>query len=467
MNKALRQIIARYWVFLLLLVTAEGGANYALHYVLERLDVSIYSLRYWVAIFLGSAWILHYVKLLEERYGGEAKYQRIVGLLRQAREQELNWGDLLPAFNLMLRYGSDRSIAWSSIEECLLRLFERHSQFPADLIHKLPNNLSANDAQQVCKWFALISKLGLSPTLIENIEQILRDLMIPKQVEGIFGSALRELAEKMALLAEERPIPKVDRSTQYSYAGGVATYYKEKTEAVNIFTVFATSLDTPSVFWGNHQRYFEQQAPLPNFDEPRFLTFADDERNNLERIDRLLTKGEPVTPYRNKNVPPAKSRIVLITQETLTHEFTKPPFWDFVKWHIQHHFGLKFLILNHYEPNWYQDSLSKSTGETKAATIDDFIVYGEECVYGRVDPIKDTEGEVMLGFRYKPPMHAGKSVMAKYKSFFESLWLYEEHSLTLSELWYEIKGVVESPLSRQRLDEVLVEYRRDLRLRKR
>ena len=57
-------------------------------------------------------------------------------------------------------------------------------------------------------------------------------------------------------------------------------------------------------------------------------------------------------------------------------------FWDFNKWHIKNHFGLKYFIVN--DTLEYQDDLTSITGEDKEHSIDDFIVYGNECVFGCV-----------------------------------------------------------------------------------
>ena len=467
-------------------LTAEVVFGAVLHHELRDVRPWIF----WPSYVLGCVWLLHYVHMLTEHLGFmPAHLKQILKSLREKKnDTAIEWRRLQGPFSAILHHSHDSAIFWERIQLWIQGLLVHKGNVPqqapslrdvGELLQLLMNAdptqahwkgqsacisalVNATDAGSV-DWvqlngsistlldlqgrfpYLIIEHLGahvqiseradsvlvwtdilfddtrLSRKLSQDVESVLRTLHVPKQVEGIFSNSLKELAQKMAVLAEEKPIPKVDLATQYTYAGGVAQYYRDDQD--DRFTVFATALDTPSRFWRDYETYFKNQAPLKNFNDAVFAEYASQELSNL-------TTPPDNVPIRRSEPPPAKSRVVLIKTAQLKAELATPDFWGFVEWHVQNHFGLKFLLSDKLRADWYERTLSQVTGQERAETIDDFIAYGDHCVFGRVNPNPDPEGKVTLGFLYNDAQ-----LITKYSTFFQMLWR-NDYSFTLSELWF-------------------------------
>ncbi|MEO8381244.1 MAG: hypothetical protein ABI779_16410 [Acidobacteriota bacterium] len=314
--------------------------------------------------------------------------------------------------------------------------------------------------QQIDRWLSLLERFDereINRDFVRQITAMLHDLNVPRQVESIFNLSLQHEVKRMALLAAEHAVEKVDLNTQYLYASGVAEYYETR---MRVSSIYATAHDIPSTFYNDHKDYFHRQTPLltKTID---FLEYSSGEVQNLELIiGNFDGKAGRLRAFIG---PPAeKSRIVIIRLKDLLKDLQEENFWVFVQWHAAHHFGLKFFIRDIYADdtdNWYETELDNVTRRTRDQTIDDFIVYGDDCVFGRIYTEPDSQRRVSLGFHYLRQGAApdNGSVIPRYRDFFRQLWR-DRRSRTLTELWDLLGNDAKRLTSRARYEGVLNAY---------
>lgn len=281
------------------------------------------------------------------------------------------------------------------------------------------------------------NRTGVAGKVKDEIDELVRSKHpVPKQVEAVFIESVKREVDRMLKLARQEPVPDADVNTQYNYASGIADHYKRHP----VRSIGATALDLPSIFFEKQRNYFTFQESL-TADSAPFYAFAKDEARNLKLLmARIGAGGVGVEPERHVDRLPNKARIVIIDEAKLRAEFQEPKFWEFVSWHVTFKFGLKFLLRD--PAHTYEDRLAGYTGIDKGKTIPDFIVYGDDGVFGRINA--DTKGNwATLGFHYATAVsrRTGENTVSRYETFFKNLWLDhvdefpETHTLT--ELWVE------------------------------
>jgi hypothetical protein len=379
--------------------------------IITHYYVGLDTWREWIVFIGASAAVLHWVHLIQEHY--------------RARTPE-------DVSKTILALQAERSDAnWVQIEKCFQILKTVHGDFDPSVIEKW-HNLSSHrmKLRELLDLIEQFHQREMSPAFVDDLIVELRPLHVPRQVEFIFKASLADQVRKVNDLASERPV-KGDLDTQYLYAGGVARYYRERGE---VPTIYATALDVPSVFHDEHRRYFTFQENFSTGDH-NFETYREGEEKNLNQIFSIFPGDRAYRPYE----PPEKARIVVIARGTLLEELGRDGFWKFLRWHVQHRFGLKFFIRD-FQPR--QTSYEKQLQDRipGADPIHDFIVYGSECVFGRTNPKPEEKNS--LGFRYaRAAAESGKLVDA-YRTFFEHLWrdhdgdrYTDDKTYTLTDLW--------------------------------
>jgi hypothetical protein len=267
---------------------------------------------------------------------------------------------------------------------------------------------------------------------------------VPTPLKTWFVESSSEEVEHMEAFAKDAPVHDVDLNVQYRYARGIALHYRKRI----VDTIYATALDLPSTFFSSQDLYFETQVGLHTISRESFKTYARFEAVNL---GLTLAQGANTQPTRVGVKPSEKARIVVIDQATLTMELQQPQFWDFVDWHVTHGFGLKFFVSDAVAVR-YEKLLELATGLDSKKTIDDFIVYGTQCVFGRVSS-GPRKGRVTLGLHHVPDdKDEPSSIVATYRKFFSFLWRDEKEphpwaevsdaqTHSLSELWIEFPAL--------------------------
>jgi hypothetical protein len=275
------------------------------------------------------------------------------------------------------------------------------------------------------------NRIGVIGKVKDEIDELVRSKHpVPKQVESVFIESVKREVDRMLKLARQEPVPDADVNTQYNYASGVAGHYKRHPTK----SIGATALDLPSTFFDRQREYFIFQESL-TADSAPFYSFARDEARNLKLlIARINAAGVGVEPERVDPLP-NKARIVIIDETKLRAELQEPKFWEFVSWHITFKFGLKFLLRD--PTHTYEDRLAGFTGIDKEKTIPDFIVYGDDGVFGRIN--SDAKGNwATLGFHYATD---GENTVRRYETFFQNLWQRDVDEFpethTLTELWLD------------------------------
>jgi hypothetical protein len=274
------------------------------------------------------------------------------------------------------------------------------------------------------------ARIGMAGKLRRTIERLIHsELATPKQIESVFVQSVSVEVDRMLKLTNQEPVENVNLETQYNYASGIAAHYV----AHPVPTIAATALDVPSEFFREHHRYFTMQEPLVTSSR-EFLAFGKQEAINLDVLIEKATAG----PWRHGGGPPAKARIVVIDEQTFAEELERDDFWKFVNWHVRHQFGLKFF-LRELADDTYENLLAGAVDPNQDRTIDDFIVYGEGCVFGRVNP-QARDKQAKLGFHYatEPSPEHGIDTVHNYRDFFVALWTDKDERLpdthTLTEL---------------------------------
>jgi hypothetical protein len=314
--------------------------------------------------------------------------------------------------------------------------------------------------QQIVRWLSLLERFDrqvMSRDFVRQLTDMLHGLKVPRQVESIFNLSLQKEVERMALLAAEQAVEKVDLRTQYVYASGVAKYYETR----SVSSIYATAHDTPSLFYNDHEEYFRRQKPLLT-NTVDFLKYSSGEVQNLRLIIGSFD-GKAGRPARYGGSPAEKARIVIIRKDDLLKDLKQEKFWALVQWHAANHFGLKFFIRDVYaddKDDWYESELCNVTDRDPDHTIDDFIVYGDDCVFGRIYTKPDLQSRVSLGFHYLRQATAtpgNGAVIPIYRDFFIQLWK-DRRSHTLTELW-DLHGInAKAVTERAHYQEVLDAY---------
>jgi hypothetical protein len=258
------------------------------------------------------------------------------------------------------------------------------------------------------------------------------DVRIPHQINSVFVDTVKEAVNHTLALTRQEPVRDVSLYTQYQYASGVAGHYRRQ----RVPFIRATALDLPSTFINDHFDYFEIQEHLAT-DRNHFVAYAHQERWNLSKLTKW-TKNDPLpTMERQPGATPEKARIAVIERGLLPAELAKEKFWAFVNWHATHDFGLKFLLRKSAEDKEYENALVQTVGTPKDRTIYDYIVYGDECVFGRINTKPNEQRRVTLGFHYA--VDEWTAIVTEYGSFFGYLWADDVKGFpmthTLTELW--------------------------------
>lgn len=380
--------------------------------IITHYYVGLDTWREWIVFIGASAAVLHWVHLIQEHY--------------RARTPE-------DVSKTILALQAERSDAnWVQIEKCFQILKTVHGDFDPSVIEKW-HELSSHrmKLRELLDLIEQFHQREMSAAFVSDLIAELRPLRVPRQVEFIFKTSLSDQVRKMNGLADERPVEGNLRA-QYLYAGGVARYYQERGE---VPTIYATALDIPSEFFRDeHRRYFAIQEKFST-GEHRFEIYRQGEEENLNKIFSRFGSNRGYRPYD----PPEKARIVVIGRQELLTELGLDGFWKFLRWHVQYRFGLKFFIRDFYPAQIpYEKQLEDRT--QSADPIRDFIVYGSECVFGRVNPKPGDENE--LGFRYARAGAEAEKLVDAYRAFFEHLWRdhdgdrhTDDKTYTLTDLW--------------------------------
>lgn len=431
-------LLVRRWKHALLLgalVVAEVVGGVVLHQL-----TTLHGIKGFALYISGCAILVHYVHLLAHHYRPVPRNLRTV----------INHLHTVPDDDAA-------RIDWRSVGQSLDALIAARGDFPHVIIsewRKVSERIGSDpqNCERLLRWLqvlALFAKRGVTLPSIDHITELLRRVTVPRQVEAIFRQSLAEEVRRMNELAQEQPIPRVDRDRQYTYASGVAQYYAAKPRDEQP-TVYATALDTPSAFYRDFEKYFKSQTELSPADQNHYLIYAEKELRNLERLLEHIAGHQDVVPELHATAPSEKARVVVIEKARLIEDFAQADFWNFIKWHIVNHVGLKFFLRDAATSRdafrSYEDELCKRTGQAPHETIDDYIVYGDECVFGRIDSHPDADGRVTLGFYYANghERHSSSApVIVKYRKFFETLWS-DDRARTLTGLWWlaDFKGVL-------------------------
>ena len=268
-------------------------------------------------------------------------------------------------------------------------------------------------------------------------------LPFPKQIETIFVQGVGELIDHTLKFRAQKNVPEVTLHKQYEYASRIAAHYRSNP----IAPIGATALDLPSEFITNHKEYFRIQENLKS-DRRTFVAYAKFELRNLKDIRTAIDRSDDGGVQRHPDLIPDKARIVVISYDALTEEIGKPAFWEFIEWHVRNDFALKFLVRAQTDEEPYETHLKNAVVKEPSETIDDFIVYGDQCVFGRINPEPDAYEQVTLGFHYVSGVKAEHPVAARYAAFFRDLWR-DEHQVypdahTVSELWLQYPALREA-----------------------
>jgi hypothetical protein len=291
--------------------------------------------------------------------------------------------------------------------------------------------------ENLWSWDKVIQKFASMNEFSQNVRRALRDyaIPVPPQFASVVTDSLFTEVERMNRLTAEGPVFEVNLNTQFNvYARAIAQHHT--THPVD--TIYATFLDPPAITEYN-QEYFDMQVTL-RATTNTFGEFAKHERNSLREF---LEQHKPDRLGRHSG-PPTKARLVVIEKDKLQEELGNDSFWYFLNWHVRNYVGLKFFL----NPPEKSGSLSRAHEEDSFAKllrtrvqrqpIEDFIVYGEKCVFGRIQA-KPENGLVTLGFYYAERGPQSGVLIRSYKSCFENLWkdkadgFADTHSLT--ELW--------------------------------
>jgi hypothetical protein len=388
---------------------AEVTGGFVMKVFLKQLD----NWHEWLAFFLMSAAVLHWVHLIQDHYRARTPEDVSKTILKLQKDH--------PQTN------------WVKIEECFQTLKTFQGEFDSSVIEKWCS-LSAHrmNLNGLLELIDLFHQREMSAAFVEDLIAELRPLRVPRQVEFIFKASLEDQVNKMNELADQRPV-EGDLDTQYVYAGGVARYYRERGE---VPTIYATALDIPSVFHDQYRHYFTIQEEF-SIPDHRFEIYRAGEEKNLKEILYLGGK-RAYHPYD----PSEKARIVVISRETLLEDLGRDGFWKFLRWHVQHQFGVKFFIRDvKSAQKSYEEQLHDRMHSPKAHPIQDFIVYGSECVFGRINP-QPKNGKNSLGFRYARAGSESEKLVDAYRAFFEHLWRdhdgerhTDDKTYTLTDLW--------------------------------
>lgn len=260
------------------------------------------------------------------------------------------------------------------------------------------------------------------------------DVRIPQQINSVFIDTVKEAVNHTLSLTRQEPVRDVSLYTQYQYARGVAGHYRKR--KVPLSFIRATALDLPSTFINDHFDYFEIQEHLAT-ERNHFVAYAHQERWNLGQLAKWTPNDPRPTMERQPGAIPEKARIVVIERSLLPAELANEKFWAFVNWHATHDFALKFLLRKNADDKEYENTLVQTVGTPKDQTIYDYIVYGDECVFGRIETKPNEQRRVTLGFHYA--INEWKAVVTQYGSYFWCLWTDNVKTFpdthTLTELW--------------------------------
>lgn len=244
---------------------------------------------------------------------------------------------------------------------------------------------------------AAVSFQKLPVTISQSILKLAEVDRVPVQVRSVIEHSLGQLERMLKELSEGGRITGATLKQQYVYAAAVAEHHAARGEKDKQFRYLATALDKPSEFYAKNSDYFAIQKAFPKPSEKG--KFYAEASSRWQAI-------------------PQKARVVVINGGDLAKEIKDDFFWQFVEWHLLNNcFGLKFLIS---DEDSYRIRLSALVNEDNHMSIDDFIVYGNECVFGRVDLKADPLGQVTLRLATKE--NSGPDPASKYVLAFETLW---------------------------------------------
>ena len=446
-----------------------------------------------VADIVGNIMILILVALLTSylayQWETPSPYKDVVDDLHQRRiTKGIAWDKVRSPMRLLIDHSNKPDMMWDDLAASLTHLLIHRGAVPPALVGTISSAIQKISpdkrdlyVRRVETWRGIVEHLSahdFDDNLFDDIAEVLKKLhSLPAQVERIFISGLQTEVDFMNLLVGGKPITGTDRRRQFDYAGGVAQWYAGRDD--DDFTVWATALDRPSVFYKDFHDYFaRQQEALADFDDTPFQLFTRAERQNV----RAFIDGRKTGPVMTN--PPAKARIVVIELDALTTELADPAFWEFVFWHPQTHFGLKFLVLGTSDPEGLKDRsvyvkrLGQFTAKDPDQPIADFIVYGNECVFGRVDTSgkgdrtddptrnpKHADGEVTIRLLHLSDEQKQRSadsalsvsdlktVINGYRAYFRLLWT-SQATVTLTGL-FDLLGLTHADTAelRQRLTE--------------
>ena len=250
---------------------------------------------------------------------------------------------------------------------------------------------------KVQEWITALAAIPnkMSEDSIQAILGLAKTCSVPQVVEFAFKKALNDLNVRMQALTNGEIIPGAKIYDQYQIAAGVASYYKKQKQSATL-TIWATALDRPSTFFQENQNYFASHQDWPVYGGENVAFWE-------------------VSARRQKCTESRRCRIVVISSAELLEEYKNENFWLFVSWHFKNWFDLRFLLFENKQQ--YSDQVNAITLEPAWKSIDDFIVYGTETVFGRVDLQPDANDFVKLRLVIKTP-----EVAQIYRGFFKVLW---------------------------------------------
>lgn len=355
----------------------------------------------------------------------------------------------------------------------------------------------------------------LAPVL-SALNETLETLDIPYAINRVFQTELEKLKNMLKDLRDGSILHNYPIDEQFVLAGYVAQSYIKPHRNRLLTSVYATSLDLPSAFMeGFGRAYFHRLAGLTvsepiaadnqhagdempaihrtgTFDEDRtFGAFHEYLGHETNRLSTLSNQGEvPAREFEAVKEPleaPQKARIVVCTLERFLGEIVKAGKWEktyphgfvnFNVWHGVNEFALRFLVLDDYGQTLdrlgqelpgtaAQNSLEsmlegyvkdlnasvEESGKREDHDIDDFIVYNQDVVFGRVNPVPRSDSRVDLRMISGPQ---NRQAIASYYHFFRYIWKHP-HCYSLSDMLIRMQTEGQRMIEQQNMSSDFIE----------
>ncbi|MEL7474447.1 MAG: hypothetical protein AAGK04_14110, partial [Planctomycetota bacterium] len=324
--------------------------------------------------------------------------------------------------------------------------------------------------------------------------EVLQRSVVPSVLQPHFEARVEHFADEVVAMGRGVVQPYKSKLDQFDLAGLIARFFvaraADNEDDRGLITVYATSLDSPTQFKSDYGAgYFAQLARLqsafkhdpstlsdaeasllPNDFQPD--AFVQEKRLGVTQLERYL-EGDftPEFAASESALGVRCARLCVLPLVEFVDEIEssakmgsrKHGLADYVMWHWLHGFAVRFVLLEefvapqrlsgldvegnarphldreellrHRDELWasYANHLRGHTIESPEHGIDDFIVYDDEIVFGRVVAAPTAQEDVLV--RIIAPSRADKGTFKelplKYRDFFANAWSY---SSTIGEL---------------------------------